>query len=502
MQQMDGGASSGYRVVIIGGGTTGWSAAAALAPMIGSGIGDVTLVETADIPTIGVGEATIPHIRGFNAAIGLAEADFLRETHATVKLGIQFEHWHRLGASYFHPFGETVRRIGGVDLHHYIAEGQFGIDDEAAFSPATIAARSGRGVSPSMPPPPVTQRAEYAYHFDAGLYSPLLRSHAIDRGVVRCDGKVVGARRRAEDGFVEAVVLADGRTITGDLFVDCSGFRALLIDATDNPFRDWSRWLPCNRAVAAPCPSRDAPLPYTRSIAERAGWRWRIPLQHRVGNGYVFCDAFLDDAGAIDRLATATDVPSPFEPRIVPFVTGRRARPWDRNVVALGLAAGFLEPLESTGIYFAQRGAMLLLDLFPTGSGNASLRDEYNRIMGREFEQVRDFLVLHYTATERTDSAFWHHCRSIERPDSLNERIALFEEQGVFAGHQGFFNTVSWAAVLLGQGIRQRVPDPRLAAVPRDWAKRALATTQDATQRWVNEMQRAAGPIPSRTVGR
>lgn len=482
-----GGAPHARRIVILGGGTTGWSAAAALAPLVGAGLATVTLVESADIPTIGVGEATIPHIRGFNTLVGLDEERFLRETDATVKLGIAFEDWHRRGAAYFHPFGETVRRIGGVDLHHYAADGRFGPIDLADFSPAAVAARSGGHVMTASPPHPVTQRAEYAYHFDAGLYAPLLRSHAMAQGVVRQQGTVAGARRRAADGFVEAVVLDDGRAIAADLFLDCSGFRGVLIGA-DNPFRDWSRWLPCNRAVAAPCETAGSPLPYTRAIAAAAGWRWRIPLQRRLGNGYVFCDAFLDDDAACDALVAGMERTPRTAPRIVPFATGHRQRFWDRNVVALGLAGGFLEPLESTGIYFAQRGVMLLLDLFPTGDGQPALRDEYNRIMLAEYEQVRDFLVLHYTATERTDSPFWQHCRSIARPDSLVERLALFEERGVFASHQGFFNPVSWTAVLLGQGIRQRATDPRLAAVPPAWASRELAMARAATRAWVERM--------------
>ncbi|KQM63478.1 hypothetical protein ASE75_12495 [Sphingomonas sp. Leaf17] len=474
------------RVVIVGGGTTGWSAAAALATAPGMGHLHVTLVETPDIPTIGVGEATIPHIRGFNAAIGLDEARFVANTGATIKLGIRFDDWHRRGARYFHPFGETVRRIGGVDPHHHLVRGQMTADDLAALSPGAVAAATGRVVDASPPDPAMVERADYAYHFDAGRYAPLLRDHAVARGVVRVTGRVAGIRRAPADGMVEAVLCDDGRAIAGDLFLDCSGFRGLLIgDAPDNRFVDWSHWLPCDRAVAAPCARLGELVPFTRSTADVAGWRWRIPLQHRTGNGHVYCSAFLDDTAAADALLAAMDGPPLADPRVIPFRTGHRDRVWDGNVVALGLAAGFLEPLESTSIYLAQKGALLLLDLFPGRQGAGPLRDEYNRVMLDEFAQIRDFLVLHYSATTRDDSAFWRARRGMPPPDSLSARLALFENHGVLWQHQRFFNEVSWRAVLIGQGIVPRGHDPRLDAVPEDWARSAIAAARAATRDWV-----------------
>jgi tryptophan halogenase len=330
---------------------------------------------------------------------------------------------------------------------------------------------------------------EHAYHFDATRYAPLLRRHAVARGVQRIEGRVVDVELRGEDGFIESVTLSDGRTLAADLFIDCSGFRGLLIEgALSAGYEDWRHWLPCDRAVAAPC-ARTAPMhPYTQSIAEPAGWRWRIPLQHRIGNGYVFCSGFVSDEEASRTLLEGIEAPASAAPRFLPFVTGHRRRMWFRNCVAIGLSSGFLEPLESTSIYLIHRAVMLLSELFPDRLCDPVLAETYDRTLIGEFRQIRDFLVLHYSTAQRDDTPFWRHCRAIPLPDTLAHKLALFEERGVIMPYQHFFNEVNWRAVLSGQGVIQRHWDPRLDGLDDIAVREAISRSATATRSFVMAM--------------
>lgn len=450
-------------LLIVGGGTAGWMTAAALAHKLeGAGV-RIRLVESEEIGIVGVGEATIPHIRFFNAKLGLDERDFMRATHATFKLGIQFRDWARPGDAYIHPFGDfgaPVEEHGF--LHAWLrlrAQGDAGAFEDYCL-PA-MAARAGKfGFPPAGAASPLASYG-WAYHFDATLYGPYLRRYATARGVERTEGKVVDVTLRGEDGFIERVTLESGERIEADLFVDCSGFRGLLIEqALKTGYEEWSKWLPCDRAVAVPCEPARPLEAYTQAIAHEAGWRWRIPLQRRVGNGYVYSSRFISDEDAVHTLLASLEGPALAEPRQLRFVTGRRRRSWSRNCVAIGLAGGFLEPLESTSIHLIQVAIGALLDLFPDRGFDPVDAREFNRVVDLELERVRDFLVLHYHATERT-SPLWVHCREMEIPDSLAEKLELFRERGhVVRYKDGLFLEPSWLSVYLGQGITPRRWDP------------------------------------------
>ena len=453
------------RVVIVGGGTAGWMTAAALAHRLQGLPVTVTLVESEEIGTVGVGEATVPHIRFFNARLGIDEADFMRRTSATFKLGIEFRNWGRKGDSYIHPFGVFGEDIEGVPFHHLWARfaRAGGRDPVEAFSLPVLAARMDRFAHPDPDPDSLLSTYSYAYQFDAGLYAAYLRAYAEARGVRRVEGRVVAAPLQGETGFVESVVLENREVIAGDLFIDCSGFRGLLIEqALQAGYEDWSHWLPCDRAVAVPCRS-DAPLsPYTRATALDAGWAWRIPLQHRVGNGHVYCSSHISDEAARDALLGQIEGEPIAEPRFLRFTTGRRHKQWDRNVVAIGLAAGFLEPLESTSIHLIQLAIGRLLDHFPDSDWDPFCAREYNRLMNLEYERVRDFLILHYHATERDDTPFWNQVRTMQVPDSLAHRLQTFRKRGVVVNYRdGMFLDASWIAVYLGQRVIPETSDPR-----------------------------------------
>ncbi|PTW47333.1 tryptophan halogenase [Sphingomonas faeni] len=476
------------KVVIVGGGTAGWMTAAALSRLVPSGV-SVTLVESEEIGTVGVGEATIPSLLDYNRMLGIDEDAFVRATGATFKLGIEFRDWARLGDAYLHPFGTHGRDIGGVSFHQLWLR-QAALDtatDGAGAGPigdyclSSVAARRGRFTRPSANPQSVLSTLSYAFHFDAGLYARFLRDLAEADGVVRVEGRVVDVERNAGTGFVEAVRLAGDRRIEGELFIDCSGFRSLLLGgALDVPFTSWREWLPCDRAWAVPSARRGALIPYTRATADVAGWRWRIPLQHRVGNGYVYSSAHVDDDAAKQALLAGLDGEAMGEPRQLRFEAGRRDRLWDRNCVAIGLSGGFLEPLESTSIHLIQSGITRLMSLFPDLGFSAVEIDEYNRVMLREYEQVRDFIILHYHATERSDSAFWEHCRTMALPASLEAKLALWSDKARVFREQGeLFTPDSWIAVLLGQGIRPVSFDPLASALPADESARFLAHVRD-----------------------
>ena len=474
------------RVVVLGGGTSGWMTAAALARLL-PGVAQVHVVESAEIGIVGVGEATLPHLRAFIATLGIDEAEFMAATHATYKLGIDFRDWGRIGDRYFHPFGTFGNPLHGVGFHHYWlrrhAEGrQDSFDD---YCMASSLARANRFAPPPADSEDLTTRYGYAYQFDATRFGPYLRERAMADGVARTEGRVVEVERDAESGDVAALLLADGQRIAGDLFVDCSGFRSLLLgDALGEPWQDWGHWLPCDRAVAVPCASPPGPVtPYTRVAAMPFGWRWRIPLSHRVGNGYVYPAAHLSDDAAAAALLEAIDGEPLAEPRVLRFRAGRRERSWVKNVVAVGLASGFLEPLESTSIHLTQAAITNLIELFPHGGILGPERDAFNRSVDWEYDRVRDFLILHYHATTRADSPFWDQVRTMPIPDTLAAKIALFVEAAEVEGYtKGLFLEPSWLAVYFGQGIvprhwDQRADRPDGAALDRalDGARRAIA---------------------------
>nr|WP_314446206.1 tryptophan halogenase family protein [uncultured Sphingomonas sp.] len=455
-------------IVVVGGGTAGWMAAAALARLTRSGV-SVTVIESDEIGTVGVGEATIPPIRSFNAMIGVDENTFLRRTGGTFKLGIEFVDWLRPGSRYMHPFGPTGADMEGVSFHQFwLRHGAGGkLPDLDSFNLSAVAARLGRFQRPVPDPRSVLSTLDYAFHFDAILYAVYLRELAEAGGVTRREGKVVGCVRSGEDGFVDSLTLADGRQITGDLFIDCSGFRGLLIEQElASGYEDWSRWLPCDRAVALPCAAGGPPLPYTRATALSAGWQWRIPLQHRTGTGYVYSSAHISDDEAARTALDKADGQPLGDPRFLRFTAGRRRKVWNGNVVALGLASGFLEPLESTSIHLVQAGVSRLLAMLPDRRFDPILADEYNRLAALQIEQIRDFIILHYHATERDDSPFWNDVRTAAIPDTLAAKIALFRENGrLFRSGDELFSENSWIAVLIGQGILPRRIDPLADAV-------------------------------------
>ncbi|HEX8445576.1 MAG TPA: tryptophan halogenase family protein [Sphingomonas sp.] len=465
-------------VVIVGGGTAGWMAAAAAARFLNDGQRRIVLVESDAIGTVGVGEATIPPILGFNRLLGIEERDFLRETGATFKLGIEFVGWDTGQDRYFHPFGPHGRDIEGLNFHQLWLKlrDQPGIGTIDEYSASAMAARHGRFAAPADDPRDPLSQLAYAYHFDAGLYAAFLRRRAEDGGVVRIEGRITGTDRDPDNGHLRAVLLDGDRRVEGDLFIDCSGFRSLLLgDAMGVPFEDWSHWLPCDSALAVPTERTEPLLPFTRSTAHPAGWQWRIGLQHRTGNGHVYASAHMSDAEAERLLIAHLDARPTADPRKLSFRAGRRLRLWEGNVVALGLAGGFLEPLESTSIHLIQAGISKLFGLFPDRRFVAVERDEYNRLMGDAYTAIRDFIILHYHATRRDDSPFWRYVRTMPIPDSLAHKIMLFREKGrIFRYDDELFAIPSWVAVMLGQNIRPTGYDPVVDALDGDRVAAAL----------------------------
>ena len=445
------------KIVICGGGTAGWMAAAALARMLGPSRIAITLIESSEIGTVGVGEATIPPIVQFNQMLGLDESTFMKATGATYKLGIEFVDWLKLDHRYMHPFGLFGADMNEISFHHFwLRAVSLGMsDDLMPFNAEMMAAYAGRftrtGGNQSNGP-----RIYYAYQFDAAAYALLLRDFAEGLGVERIDAKIDDVTLRPDNGFIEAVQLDDGRRIKGDFFIDCTGFRALLIGkALGVGYEDWSHWLPCNRAVAIPCARAGKLNPFTRATALQAGWQWRIPLQHRTGNGVVYCDAFANEQAITDSLLASLDGEPMAEPNPLRFVAGRRHRSWVGNCLAVGLSSGFLEPLESTSIHLIQTAITWFLSFFPARSIDPRIVHRFNADMEVQITGIRDFIVSHYKLTERNDSEFWRHCQSIAVPDSLAERIEHFKRRGeVFARHGELFKEANWFAVLYGQGIR------------------------------------------------
>jgi tryptophan halogenase len=480
-------------IAILGGGTAGWMAAALFSCKLRGIVDRIQLIESPDIGTVGVGEATIPPIGLFNGALGLDEADFMRQTRATFKLGIQFRDWGRLGQTYFHPFG-VYGTAPEMDAFHHCwlkarRHGETRVFEEWSLN--AVAAQLNRCMRPEENGSLAALYA-YAFHFDAGLYAQYLRRYAEQRGVLRLERNVLDVELRATDGFIQALQLDDGQRVEADLYIDCSGFRGLLIEQSlHTGFEDWTHWLPCDRAIAVPCASAAELTPYTRSTARAAGWQWRIPLQHRIGNGYVYCSRFISDDEATATLLAHLDGPKLAEPRLLRFTTGRRRQFWNKNCIALGLASGFMEPLESTSIHLVQSGLMQLAALFPDRSFDRADAAEYNRLQIGEIEHIRDFVMLHYHATERDDAPLWRYCRSMPIPDSLAYRKNLFCSSGRVACYdKELFVEPNWLSLFIGQRCWPRRFDP-LADIP------SLADTERRLARLKEQIRRTAESMPT-----
>lgn len=471
-------------IVIVGGGSAGWMTAAALSRMMPNGNVKITLIESDKIGTVGVGEATIPDMINFNTMLGINEAEFLKETNGTFKLGIEFNDWGKKGESYIHPFGTHGVDMQGIDFH------QYWLHSRAAGNPTrlqdyslnAVAAQNGKFMMPDPNPRSLQSHIRYAYHIDATLYAKYLRSYAQERGVTRVEGIVKDVHQAAETGDIRGLTLEDGTRINGDFFFDCTGFRALLTDKTlEVAFEDWSHWLPCDSAQTVASERVGELLPYTKATAKTAGWQWRIPTQHRTGNGHIYSSKYMDDDEAREILMTGLDSAPLGEPRKISFKTGCRETLWNKNCIAIGLSAGFLEPLESTSLYLIQMGISRFISLFPSGQVSPVVRNEYNIQMRKEFDQVRDFIILHYVATERDDSPFWNYCRNMSIPDSLQRKIDLFSEVGrVFRYDDELFSKPSWIAVCIGQNILPKVSDPIVANLPIEQINHSLMSMRKA----------------------
>lgn len=460
------------KVVIAGGGTAGWMTAAALSKFLPRDI-EISLVESEAIGTVGVGEATIPPLSDYNALLGIKEYDFLKATSGSYKLGIEFVDWGRIGESYFHPFSTYGIDLQGVHFHQFWSKLRLKGENHSLdeYSICAQAAKAGKFMRPNVTDPrsPLAQM-RHAYHVDAGKYAAYLRSYAEARGVERVEGRIREVIKNPENGQIIALQLDEDRRVIGDFFVDCTGFRALLIgEALNSEYDNWQKWLPCDRAVAIPCKATRAFVPYTRAAATSAGWQWRIPLQHRVGNGQVFCSEYMSDEEAVNALMGVIEGEPLAAPNILKFTTGHRKEIWKKNCVAIGLSSGFLEPLESTSIHLIQEGIAKLIALFPDRTFNELERETYNGLMSANFEYVRDFLILHYHATERNDSEFWNYVRTMPIPEMLERNIRQFRYLGRFFGaREDLFTITSWVAVMVGQNIVPEGYDPVVDGVPED----------------------------------
>jgi tryptophan halogenase len=442
------------KVVIVGGGTAGWMSAALLKRVLGDPI-EIELVESEEIGIVGVGEATIPPIQHVNAVLGLDEAEFLRETKSTIKLAIRFENWRVQGERYYHTFGAPGRSQAFCHFHHYWTRARLSGHPSNLWDYDLNYLCSEAGKFAKMQAQDPMWEMPYAYHFDASLYGQYLRKYSEQRGVKRTEGLVEQVNVDPESGHVQSLVLRGGRVIAGDFFIDCSGIRGLLIhQKLGTGYEDWGHWLPCDRALAVPSERFEQTLPFTRSIAHSAGWQWRIPLQHRNGNGLVYSSRHYSDDQAADLLLNNLESKAIAEPKVIRFRTGRTRKQWNRNVVAVGLSSGFLEPLESTSIYLIQSAVVRLLHLFPHAGVSPEVRDEYNRQAQREYELIRDFIILHYYLNERDDSQFWRDTRNMDVPERLTQKIELFRANGgLFQDQLDIFLEPSWLQVMLGQGI-------------------------------------------------
>jgi tryptophan halogenase len=480
------------RIVIVGGGTAGWMAAAAFTSLLDQRELEIVLIESDEIGTVGVGEATIPPLQAFNHMIGVNEDEVLAASQGSFKLGIEFVDWGAIGERYFHPFGPHGQDYRGVLFHQfYLREAKRRpLPDIREWSMSGAAAELGRFARPAPNSPMPLPQLSYAFHFDAGLYAQFLRRLSEKRGVQRVEGKIVAAATDSSSGHIQSVTLADRRAIEGELFIDCSGFRGLLIEEKlGTGYEDWGRWLPCDRAAAVPTPLTGPPDPFTRSTARSAGWQWRIPLQHRMGNGLVYSSAHWSREQAEKLLLQNLEAVPQAQPRHLSFTAGRRRLAWNANVVSLGLSSGFVEPLESTSIHLVQSGIAKLIALFPDKRFNPIERDEYNRQMQEVFEDVRDFIILHYKATRRDDSEFWNYCRTMEVPESLATMIELWRAKGrIFRQGRELFGTASWVAVLLGQGAMPEEQEPAANAMEETFMSNAMDQMRLSYRRTAEQM--------------
>jgi tryptophan halogenase len=458
-------------ILIVGGGTAGWMTAAALAGALKNQIA-IRVVESDEIGIIGVGEATIPALHTFNDMLGIPEADFVKAVKGTFKLGIEFRNWGQVGDSYIHGFGHLGHDYGSLPfhqlwLHQHLAGKSTPLGD---YSLHTVAAAAGRFMTSAADAPKNSPLADIAraYHFDAGLYARFLRQYAEARGVVRTEGRIVETTLRPKDGYIDSIRLASGEVLSADLYIDCSGLHALLIEgALKTGYIDWTHWLPCDRAIAVPCEKTGPAVPYTRSTAHGAGWQWRIPLQHRTGNGHVYSSGYISDDEATSVLMNNLDGKPLADPRLIRFRTGYRRKVWNKNCVAIGLSSGFLEPLESTSIYLIQAGVGRLLNLLPDRDLSPALAERYNTQSLFEYERIRDFLILHYHATERRDTPFWRYCAQMEIPESLADVIRLFRDSGrFFRNADEMFAVTSWVQVMIGQRVMPKACHPAVHLFP------------------------------------
>ena len=483
-------ASSICKVVIVGGGTAGWMTAAALSNTLPHL--DIRLVESEQIGTVGVGEATIPEFAVFNDILGIDEDEMLRETGGTFKLGIEFVNWGKVGDCYFHPFGGYGQTLDALQFYHfwqrhYLAGGQ---SDISEYSICTQAAKASKFMRPIDKPNSPLSQIDYAFHFDAGLYAKYLRKYAEKRGVTRTEGMLDKVRLDPQSGLITDLALQSGETIGGDMFIDCTGSKALLIEgALNTGFEDWSHFLSCDSAVTVQTKNVSDPCPYTRSTAHEAGWQWRIPLQHRVGNGHVYASQYMEDETARQILLDNIEGELLNEPRVLRFKTGKRNKFWNKNCVAIGLSCGFMEPLESTSIHLIQSSISKLISLFPASRPTEVEVAKYNQMLSDEFDYIRDFLILHYHVTEREDSAFWQYCQSMTIPERLEQKISLYKSCGrLFRENFELFDEGSWLAVMHGQGLRARSSHPVAGKRPIEVVNKQLSMFRDVIQRSVQHM--------------
>lgn len=466
------------RVVILGGGTAGWMTAAMLSKSLTKL--DITLVESEQLGTIGVGEATIPSLHFFNDILGINSREFIRQTSGSFKLGINFENWHKDNASYFHAFGITGAGMWAAAFHEYWKRGiELGISKPFShYNLEAQCALAGKFAHVQGGP-------NFAYHLDASLYAQMLRNKSEQQGVKRVEGLVQKVNTAPDSGYITSLVLQSGQELSADLFIDCSGFAGILIDKTlKTPFIDWSHWLPMNSAIAVQTELTTPPPPFTRSIAHQAGWQWRIPLQHRMGNGIVYGSDYMSDETAETMLRASVEGKMISEPRSLKFKTGHRAKLWHKNCVAIGLAGGFIEPLESTAIHIIQQGIMQLVQYFPSYGINDYEVSEYNNYMTSDYNDIRDFIILHYKQTERDDSPFWQFCQNMQVPNSLEHRMAMFKETGRFVQRKNEIFGDSWLQVMIGQGLVPKLHHPVADELPEAELKMFLdRTEQDVLNR-------------------
>ena len=478
-------------IAIVGGGTAGWMVAASLQQHFSNTPIRITLIESSKIDTVGVGEATIPTIRRFYQQLGMKDDEVLRATNGTCKLGIQFNDWYSPGSSFIHPFGLFGQDVKGIGFHHYWLKlrEQGNTTPIGSYSLGASLAQQDKFILPAPNPPSSLSVFDWALHFDASLFAAHMRDFATSRGCRHIDAMITNVTQRPDDGYIESLQLDTGDEISADLFIDCSGFRSLLLDQTlDVGYEDWSQWLFCDSAWVAQSANMNAPSPYTRVNAQEAGWQWRIPLRHRTGNGYVYSSRFTTDQAAGDRFAENVEGELLTEPRKLNFTPGRRAKSWHKNCIALGLSSGFLEPLESTSIALIETGIERIKTLFPDRGFSQACIDEFNETTALEYERVRDFIILHYKATKRDDTPFWQECASMEIPETLQRKVELFRRRGYFVRYRWeMFHPASWLAIYAGFNILPESYDPGVDSFDENYLWKSLTGMQASVEKVVNE---------------